>query len=266
MSDYGIFGYALASCRTMGDALDMNTRFLPQAGPVLEITCRFEGNMRIYKSHNPRSVGDLLPFVAEFWRSSIQTLFSRTLEAPFPSARMLFPYKAPKHWRSYTRQFRCPVEFDAEVMEWHMDTEFDSAPLPNANPVTAIACRRICEQILANEPYLSELKKSIKNAIVISPGRFADMDEVASSMNISRSTLNRRLESEELSFQEIADDVRRTLAEQYLKTTPLAVEQIAERVGFSDASNFRRAFKRWTGQTPKAFRAANTSHPQSVSR
>jgi AraC-like DNA-binding protein len=257
VSDYGIFGYALASCRTMGDALDVNTQFLRQAGPVLEITCRFEGNIRIYRSHDPGSVGELLPFVAEFWRSSIQTLFSRTLEAPFPSARMLFPYKAPPHWRSYARQFRCPVEFDAPVMEWHMDTEFDSVPLPNSNPVTAAECRRICLQILAEEPGSSDLEKSVKRAMVALPGRFAGMDEVARSLHISRSTLHRRLCAENLSFQTMTDDVRKGLAVQYLQTTPLTIEQICERLGFSDAANFRRAFKRWFGMSPQTFRTSN---------
>ena len=264
VSDYGIFGYALASCRTMGEALDLNTRFLRQAGPVLRISSRFEGDIRIYRSHDPESVGDLLPFVAEFWRSSIQTLFSRTLEAPFPSVRMLFPYKAPSHWRSYARQFRCPIEFDADVMEWHMDTRFDSVELPNANAVTAAACQRICERILEAQPRPSDFKREVQRALVSSPKRFADLGEVAEKLCMSRSTLHRRLKDEGLSFQAILDEVRKSLALRYLRSTPLDLEQIAEQVGFTDVANFRRAFKRWVGSSPSEVRDANESamkHP-----
>jgi len=257
VSDYGIFGYALASCRTMGDALDLTTRYLRQAGPVLRISSRFEGDIRIYRSHDPESVGHLVPFVAEFWRSSVQTLFSRTLGAPFPSVRMLFPYKAPPHWRSYARQFRCPIEFDAEVMEWHMDTRFDSMELPNANPVTAAACQWICEQIFEDQPRGSELKREIQRALVSSPKRFADLGEVAEKMCMSRSTLHRRLKDEGLSFQGISDEVRKSLALRYLRSTPFDMEQIAEQVGFTDVANFRRAFKRWVGLTPSEVRGAN---------
>ena len=259
VSDYGIFGYALASCKTMGEALDLNTRFLRQAGPVLRISSRFEGDIRIYRSHDPESVGDLLPFVAEFWRSSIQTLFSRTLEAPFPSVRMLFPYPAPSHWRSYVRQFCCPIEFNAEAMEWHMDTRFDSVELPNANAVTAAACQRICERILEDQPRGSKFKREVQRAVVSSPKRFADLGEVAEKLCMSRSTLHRRLKDEGLSFQAITDEVRKSLALRYLHSTPLDMEQIAEQIGFTDVANFRRAFKRWVGATPSEVRSANKS-------
>src|ERR1700742_348854 len=79
----------------------------------------------------------LLPFAAEYWRSSMTSLFSRVLEAPFPTIRMTFPFGPPAHWRNYERMFGCQVEFDANVMEWHFDVDVLEKPSPNANAVTA---------------------------------------------------------------------------------------------------------------------------------
>jgi hypothetical protein len=69
ISDFGIYGYAIASSRTLGAALDMSFKHLRQAGPVLQISSRIEGDIGILRSHDPWSVGDLIPIVAEFWGS-----------------------------------------------------------------------------------------------------------------------------------------------------------------------------------------------------
>lgn len=147
ISDFGVYGYALASSPTLGAALDLSIKHLRQAGPVLQISSRIEGETGILRSHDPWSVGDLLPFVAEFWRSSINSLLSRILEAPFPSVRMFLPYPAPAHWRAYTQTFGCPVEFGADVMEWHYDANARGRKLANANPMTALVCENFCEQV-----------------------------------------------------------------------------------------------------------------------
>jgi len=255
VSDFGIYGYALASSRTLGAAIDLSLKHLRQAGPVLQISSRIEGDIGILRSHDPWSVGDLLPFVAEFWRSSNNALLSRVLEAPFPSVRMLLPYPAPAHWRAYGRMFRCPVEFGAEVMEWHYDANARGLVLPNANPMTALVCQDFCEQVLADQSDNSDLVPSIRTMLINQPGRFDNVDAIAERFGMSVRTLHRRLAAEGIAYQSIVDDVRHRLALQYLDQTSMTIEQIAERVGFADASNFRKAFKKWTGRAPSDGRA-----------
>jgi hypothetical protein len=104
-------------------------------GPaVRQISFGIEGGTTaILRSHVPDTLGDLLPFAAEFWRSSMTALFSRVLEAPFPSKRMVFPFPAPVHWCSYERMFNCPIDFDADRMEWHFDATVLDLPCPNAD-------------------------------------------------------------------------------------------------------------------------------------
>lgn len=255
VSDFGIYGYALASSRTLGDALDFSFRHLRHAGPVLEMSFRVDGDTGILRSHDSEALGDLLPFVAEFWRSSYFTLISRVLEMPFPCVRMLLPYPAPPYWRRYQEMFRCPIEFDAGAMEWHIDERSRSIPLPNANPMTAVVCQRFCEEILASQNDGSKLALAIRTALIDRPGRFANIDEIARVLGMSLRSLHRKLAQDGLTYQAIVDGVRCKLATEYLERTSFSVEQIAERVGFSDASNFRKAFKRWTGSLPTEVRA-----------
>ena len=86
------------------------------------------------------------------------------------------------------------------------------------------------------------------------PGRLPALNEVADMLHMHERTLRRKLESEGTSFNGIVDDVRASLALEYLRTTKMTTDDIAALIGFSDAANFRRAFKRWTGKAPSDFR------------
>ena len=131
ISDYGIYGYAMVSSRTFGDALLFSLDHVTMAGPaVRQISFRIEGTTAILRSHGLDTLGDLLPFAAEFWRSSMTSLFSRVLEAPFPTKRMIFPFPPPPHWRNYERLFNCAIDFDADRMEWHFDAERARSAMP----------------------------------------------------------------------------------------------------------------------------------------
>jgi AraC-like DNA-binding protein len=95
----------------------------------------------------------------------------------------------------------------------------------------------------------------VTRLLVEEPGRFDDMETIAARMNITSRTLRRRLQAEGTSFLALLADVRCTLAKQYLTTTRMTTEDIAEALGFSDAANFRHAFRRWTGRRPGEFRS-----------
>ena len=77
---------------------------------------------------------------------------------------------------------------------------------------------------------------------------------VASALGCSRQTLYRRLKAEGLTFAQLVDDLRRREALKLVRNAALPVKEIAYRLGFSDPAAFSRAFKRWTGKSPQAFR------------
>ena len=83
------------------------------------------------------------------------------------------------------------------------------------------------------------------------PRSFGD---VASDLNMSERTLRRKLREENTSFRNLVDQLRMEMAIKYLRDTDLNVEAISESLGFSDAANFRQAFRRWTKAAPHAFR------------
>lgn len=259
ISDYGIYGYAMVSSPTFGEALKFSVEHITMAGStVLQISFHVENETAILRSHGVQSLGNLLPFVAEFWRSSMTALFSRVLEAPFPTTRMMFPFPAPVHWRNYERMFNCAIEFDAGSMEWHFRADVLDQRCPNANPITAQVCQQFCDVVMAERPGETDLVRRIRTACLNSSRRFPPADEIAEQLGLSLRTLHRRLAHEGLSYQSVLDNMRRSVATEFLENTHLMIDEVAERVGFADATSFRKAFRKWTGHSPTHYRRVSS--------
>jgi AraC-like DNA-binding protein len=254
LSDFGVYGYALVSSRTFGEAVDLGIRHVRLAGPVLEKRFRIEGGSAVFEGHDVMDLGEVLPLATEFWFASIAQLTSCVLEAPLPSRLLLLPYRRPAHAAAYERVFGCPVRFEQPVMEWHFDAAVLDRPCPNANPITADLCVSFCERMLERLPSESEIARQIRTACLNSRGTFPSADEMATRLGLSVRTLHRRLADGGQGYQALVDEVRCSLAIEFLRNTALPVEQIAGRVGFSDASNFRKAFRKWTGHPPSHYR------------
>ena len=197
---------------------------------------------------------NLLPFVAEFWRSSMVALLGEILDESFPSRRMLFPYPKPDYAHAYPAFFDCPLEFGCDAMEWHFDAAVLAKPCPNASSLTASICQDFCESLTVRSDDDSLLQRELRGFILGNTGRRCTADEAAAALGLSKRTMFRRLSQEGTSFQVLQDQTRDAVAREYLENTRLPVSDIAERCGFGDEANFRKAFLRWRGQTPSKWR------------
>lgn len=258
ISDFGVWGYAIVTSATFGEAVAFGMQHVRLAGPVLEKSFRIQGDVAIFEGHDVVALGALLPLVTEFWFSSIHALISRILERPFEAQRLLLPYPAPPHAAEYEAVLRCPVMFDAPVMQWEFDASLLGMRLPNANPVMADVCTSFCSRMLEAIRGEHPLVRSIKEVCLNSVGDLPRAEAMAAQLNLSPRTLHRRLSEAGTSYQDILDGIRKRVAIEFLERTGLSVDEIAERSGFSDVSNFRKAFKKWTGQTPAYYRDRRT--------
>ena len=256
ISDFGILGYTLLSSETFGEAVDFGIRHIRLLGPVFEKSFRLEGDEGVFAGQDFYPLGELMPLATEFWFASIQSLVECVLEQPFPAVRLLLPYPAPAYWQRYEEVFRCPVEFDTGVMEMRFDAAVLQQPCPNANPVSSAMSTAFCEQLVASLPVESDLIESVRLACLSRTGRFPGIDTVAATLNMSTRTLHRRLAEHQRTYQSVLDEVRCALAIEFLQQSDMSVDELAAQVGFSEAANFRKAFRKWTGQSPGDYRKA----------
>ncbi len=158
------------------------------------------------------------------------------------------------HPTRYLEYFCAPVEFSAPDNVLYFSKESLEAHLPTANPRLARINDRVITEYLAQfDKGSTAMRVRAKLIDLLSAGNVTQQD-VAGSLHMSLRTLQRKLRGENTSYKDLLDETRRELANQYLRQACLSVSEVTYLLGFSEPSNFTRAFKRWTGRTPSEFR------------
>jgi len=158
----------------------------------------------------------------------------------------------------FYRFFGAPVEFGAQRTALFFEKELLEQPLPYANPELT----RINDQTVID--YLARFDRNniamrVRAEIIEQlPSGPPSQEKVASSVHMSLRNLQRRLQEEETTYKGLLDSVRQDLAMQYLETSHRSIGEIGYLLGFSEPGNFARAFKRWVGMTPQAYRGQKT--------
>lgn len=186
-------------------------------------------------------------FISEFRRSFPGATFEIAMEVTYPP---------PPHKDQYPDLFRVPVQFNAPRNALQIDPVWDS-PETEFEPGNAYAFgvfTRHADEMLARLQADTSVRAQIEAQILpkLHEGSIS-MDRVAKDIAMSRQTLYRRLKDEGVTFAEIHDDLRQRMAVEYLEGQKVTVNETAYLLGFSEASSFVRAFKRWTGLSPTAY-------------
>ncbi|HHC29457.1 MAG TPA: helix-turn-helix domain-containing protein, partial [Rhodobacterales bacterium] len=175
-------------------------------------------------------------------------------ERPF-ALEVEVTYPRPAHAAAYTEIWRAPVRFDAPRNAIHIAPHWLRADTePEHDYVFGIFTDH-ADALLARLETDETIRAKVEARILpeLHTGTMS-MDKVARDLGMSRQTLYRRLQEEGLTFAEVHDDLRARMARDYLSARKVSVNETAYLLGFSEASSFVRAFKRWTGQSPTAFR------------
>jgi len=163
---------------------------------------------------------------------------------------------ADSHAEVYREALRAPIQFGAEVGAFYFDKADLDAPLPHSAPDIAKATDRIAEHYIETLDPLKVASQVRRLLVDLLPSGKADQELVSSRLNRSASTLQRQLQGEGITYREVLESTQRNLAETYLRDNKHSHAQIAYLLGFSEQSNFSRAFKRWTSMTPRQYQAA----------
>jgi len=153
----------------------------------------------------------------------------------------------------YDNLFRCPILYGAASEKLYFARADVEEQLPGSIPELLDASDELAEEYLASLDSSTVSAEVRKQIIQMLPAGHADQTTVAEKLYRSRATLQRQLQAEGTSFRSIHDSTRRGLAERYLRAGELSQAEIAFLTGFTDQSNFARAFKRWAGVTPGEF-------------
>jgi AraC-like DNA-binding protein len=166
-----------------------------------------------------------------------------------------FAHQAPQDISEHQRIFGAPVLFGYSTNNFVVEREFLECQVPSADQRLYRIMKRYVERILQEMPQEDGVLPSVRRAIAESmrDGEPA-LARIAKKMAMSPRTLQRQLKSRGTEFKNLVDDTRRRFALSYLSDRKNTLSEIAFLLGYSEASAFNRAFKRWTGVTPLAYR------------
>lgn len=181
-------------------------------------------------------------FISEFRRSAPEYPFELALEVR---------YAPPPHANRYADLFRVPCLFEASRNALRINPIWLEVPFDGGKEyvfgVFTKHADQLMYELIATDTVRATVEKTLLPVLHEGP---LSMDQVAFKLGMSRQTLYRRLKNERVTYAQIHDELRQRMAIDYLSAQKVSVGEAAYLLGFSEASAFVRAFKRWTGASP----------------
>jgi AraC-like DNA-binding protein len=257
VSSYGMYGYALLCSDNLREVTQLAVKYHRLATPMFAMRFHEQAGEACWCFDDYAGLDPDEPlgrFLLDF-QFAIHTTLGRDLIGPqFRLTRLTLLATEPRHAALYRRHLGGAAEFGSDANRLCFDAALLDAPFTLRNPITVAMVSELCERLIDQARREAGVASRVVRLLMETPGHFPDMEEVASRLATTSRTLRRRLQQEGTSYQDTVAEVRCQLAKEYLRTTRMTTEDIADRLGFSDAANFRHAFRRWTGRSPSELR------------
>ncbi|HEU0204238.1 MAG TPA: AraC family transcriptional regulator [Burkholderiaceae bacterium] len=257
LSSFGMYGYALMTCAGSREAIAFAARYYEVIGPTAAVAFSDRHGICSWQLQPLLALrvdAPLYRFLAELQLSTHVTLHRDLLGPEFAPVELRVAYPRPAHRAAYEPVFRCAVCFDQPADEIRVGNAWLEQRFAQANAVSHAQAARHCADDLARIRALAGTAGAVRALIAQAPERFASMDAAAAALGLHERTLRRRLKAEGASFHDLLRQTRLEMSVELLERRATN-EDIAGRIGYSDAASFRHAFKRWTAAPPNDYRA-----------
>jgi AraC-like DNA-binding protein len=258
ISAYGMYGFAILCCPDFRKAMAFAERYHALAAPLATIEFTEQNDVASWTIEpNALSAADpqIYRFITEMQIGIHLSLMRDIMGPAFAPDRIDVAYPDAHDFSLPTDQIGCrlnPASGANRIV-------FRSAWLDQAanlgNKTTYPAVLALCDDLLDDLKSRIGIAGEIRTLLLRNISNPPSLTVVAKLLEMSDRSLRRQLREQGISFRALLDELRMQIALKYLRTTGLSNEDVALALGFSDAANFRRAFRRWTGKSPSEIRA-----------
>jgi AraC-like DNA-binding protein len=258
VSAYGMYGFAILSSMNYRQTIHFTMKYHQLATPLNEIHFEEERGCGIWTFTplpHSRVNARLYKFLVEMQFGIILSLHRDVMGPSFAARELHVTYGPTDDARKHPNIFGCPVLFDQSENKFIFDAAWLDGTPKLGNEIAYSTVVGLCDGLVEEFELRIGLVGQVRQILLTNLMRPTSFSDIAGHLNMSARTLRRKLREENTSFRRLADDLRMQMAIKYLRDTDLTVKDIAEVLGFSDAANFRHAFRRWTKTAPHQFRA-----------
>ncbi len=252
---FAMMGHATITCPTLRRALLRSSRFVAMVSDDIHIKLVENGEeaqlIFYHENHKQLPNQNFVESMAVIWLRFFSWMIDRTILLE----RVHLAFPPPDYDEDYNDMFPCRHYFNQSETCLVFNTRYLNLPLArDAQQLSEFLARApecLLTQYKSDNSFTGRIRRMLQGDNSIEN---LSLDDVAERLYTSPQTLRRRLKDEGNSWQDIKDSVRRDMAMYQLKGQETPVAEIAERLGFSEPSAFNRAFKKWTGLAPGAYR------------
>jgi AraC-like DNA-binding protein len=255
----GLVGRLMLHSETLGAALRSLVADLSVQDRVVVPSLEVEGNKAVlsYAVYQPgmESADQITDGAIACTVNAIRAL----LGADWAPMEVLLPRGQPSDTEPYRRHFRAPVRFDQEMAALVFPSRCLELRIAGADPLLRAMLEEQISQLKGHSgcEFSDDIRRLLRTQLT---SNHHSADDIAHLLAMHRRTLSRRLQGSGMGYRAITNEIRFEIACQLLQDTQVPLAQIAATLGYSEASAFSRAFRRWSGQTPIAWRASHGLH------
>jgi AraC-like DNA-binding protein len=261
-ASFDLVAHLVAHSPTLRDAFDQCLQFQRLALDDAQLIMREKGSVVTVEYQFARSMERSDRMHAEFIVAGLMRML-RTFPTPAGVAHAaLFEHARPAHHREYTRVFGGVERFEQRTTGITFDRGLLDRPQLNQHPELYLVLRAEAERALERMTEgLGAADQLRRYLLARPPSRIPDPSTAARDLGMSERSLRRRLAAESTSYRDLVRAILETHADHMLRDPKRSIQETAHALGFADAASFHRAFKRWTGRTPKEYREQRTVDP-----
>ena len=257
VSAYGMYGFAILCCPDFRKMMAFAELYHALATPLATIKFTEQDGFASWAIEpNPAVVinPQLYRFVTEMQIGVHISLMRDVMGPAFTPDRINLAYPETREFGLPADEIGCPLGFSSRTNQIIFQSKWldRAANLGNRTtyPMVVALCDDLLQELKSRVGVAGEIRALLIRDIANPPTLAA----IARLLEVSDRSLRRQLQDQGISFRDLLDELRMQIALKYLRKTRLANEDIALALGFSDAANFRRAFRRWTSKSPSEIR------------
>jgi AraC-like DNA-binding protein len=258
VSTYGAYGFAILTSANSRQTMRIAVKYHELATPLAAISFREQAGRGVWTVNpepHPMVDAALYRFLVEMQFGIHVSLHRDAMGPAFKPTELRVVYAAPLAAPRYREAFSCDVLFGQPTNALAFDAAWLDAVPQLADKLTNQTVLKMCDDLLEELELRKGLSGKVRAALLVNLAQPAPFDDIARHLGQSPRTLRRKLQEEGASMHKLLDELRLQVAIKYLRDTDMTVEEASDALGFNEASNFRRAFARWTKMSPQQFRA-----------
>ena len=253
---HGPVGLLALSSASAQDALEAACRFLGLRAPFLEIEQIRQGEMAHLKLRSTAQLGVAHDFVIEAMLMGLAFMVEQLLEVLPEGLEIHRQGREPAYLEALKQDVGVTVKFEQSEDALVFPVSALAARPRLADPQVAAIAREQCEMQFRQWRTEEEgvMAERIRSALQDRPAPLPSLEAMADKLAVSARTLKRHLQQAGLSYRQLQDEERYRQAQRLLAKPENSISEVAYSLGYSDVANFSKAFKRWSGLTPKGYR------------